>query len=381
MLHLWMPEANGVWQWSIGEKWQLATNLEQLIQDIQLYHGQDVTVFFPSRHIQILQQNLTKSQYKQLGADGIRYLLEEYTVLAVDTMLIKHHFQDAQITVLGIEKAQVETMQHALNLIPVQVVALLPDFLVLPVPVEQQQVLANIHGHLLVRSQEYVGNSIDDLALYMEYQDISQNYAISSLDDQDVERLKSKATEEQLSSFHYQFQPIKRAKQHPFNVLLASHKTTSSSGANGYWQALIAVVLLSVITQLSYDALRWYNMKKIADQTAQQAIEQYQNWFGRSGRITEQNLKSQFESQLRLNQNANTQALQMLSRVGPILMQQNIVAQQVDYQTETLTLSLKAHSSDVLQKLTQQLNQQGFKVELGNIQPNESGVIGMVKIQ
>ena len=44
-------------------------------------------------------------------------------------------------------------------------------------------------------------------------------------------------------------------------------------------------------------------------------------------------------------------------------------------------MNFQASSSEILQNLTQQLNQQGFKVELGNIQPRDSGVVGLVKIQ
>ncbi|RSP74021.1 general secretion pathway protein GspL, partial [Acinetobacter baumannii] len=43
--------------------------------------------------------------------------------------------------------------------------------------------------------------------------------------------------------------------------------------------------------------------------------------------------------------------------------------------------ALKAKSADDLQALTQQLNQQGFKAELGNVQADGSGAIGVVKIQ
>ena len=70
-----------------------------------------------------------------MGNDGIKYLLEEYVVLPVDTMKVLHHFQQPdQISIMGIANSTVETLQHALNLIPVKVTALLPDFLVLPVP-------------------------------------------------------------------------------------------------------------------------------------------------------------------------------------------------------------------------------------------------------
>jgi general secretion pathway protein L len=97
--------------------------------------------------------------------------------------------------------------------------------------------------------------------------------------------------------------------------------------------------------------------------------------------VTEQNLKSQFESHVRLNKSANTQALQLLSRIGPVLMQNQIVANRINYEASILNMELKANSAAALQNLTQQLNQQGFKAELGTVQPNGPGAIGLVKIQ
>ncbi|HAA07754.1 MAG TPA: general secretion pathway protein GspL, partial [Acinetobacter schindleri] len=171
MLYLWMPEANGVWQWSDGEFWKSADTLEQLIQEIQGQHGVEATVFFPSRHVQILQQSMSKVQYKKMGQEAIKYLLEEYVILPVDAMKVLHHFQQPdQLSVLGIANSTIETMQHVLNLLPVKVTALLPDFLVLPVPEENQRVLAELGGRLLVRESEYVGHSVDDLSLYLDYQ-------------------------------------------------------------------------------------------------------------------------------------------------------------------------------------------------------------------
>jgi general secretion pathway protein L len=169
-----------------------------------------------------------------------------------------------------------------------------------------------------------------------------------------------------------------KAKQHPFNMLPKSKQDT---GVSGYWKACAAVFLGILIVQFSYDALRWSKLKKVADQTAVQAIEQYQSWFGANSRITEQNIQSQFESQVRMSKNADTQALQLLSRVGPVLMQNQIVANRVSFDANMLNMELNANSAATLQALTQQLNQQGFKVELGNIQPSASGAVGLVKIQ
>ena len=379
MLYLWMPEANGVWQWSTGESWYQASSLEHLIQETQAYHGEEAVVFFPSRDVQMLQQTLAKSQYKKLGVDGVKYLLEEFVVLPIDSMKVLHHFQNPdQLFILGVANSTVEMLQHALSLIPVKVISLLPDFLILPIPEAGQTVIANVSGRLLARENEFLGNSVDDLALFLDYQPQGQRYKISNFTAEQMQSLEAMVTHEQIESFHYELPVLKKAKAHPFNIL---PKAKNSTGVAGYWKACAAVLLAALMVQFIYDATRWYKYKKVADQTAVQAIDQYKYWFGQSSRVTEQNLKSQFESHVRLNKSANTQALQLLSRVGPVLMQNQIVANRINYDASVLNMELKANSAAALQTLTQQLNQQGFKVELGNIQPNGTGAIGLVKIQ
>jgi len=379
MLYLWMPEANGVWQWSDGEFWKSADTLEQLIQEIQGQHGVEATVFFPSRHVQILQQSMSKVQYKKMGQEAIKYLLEEYVILPVDAMKVLHHFQQPdQLSVLGIANSNVETMQHVLNLLPVKVTALLPDFLVLPVPEENQRVLAELAGRLLVRESEYVGHSVDDLSLYLDYQPKDVNYKVSNLNDAQLRSLEAVVTHDYIETFQYSLPQLKKAKQHPFNVL---PKAKSDTPVSGYWKACAAVFLGILVLQFSYDAVRWYQYKKIANQTASQAIDQFKYWFGQNYPVNEQNIKSQFEGQMRLSQVANTQAFDLISRVGPVLMQNQIIAQRVSYDTSSLIMDLQANSSDALSTLTRQLTQQGFKVELGNVQANGAGAIGSVRIQ
>lgn len=379
MLQIWMPEADGTWHWSIGERWQAAYTLEQLIQDIQAHHGEEATVFFPSRDVQIIQQNMPKAQYKQLGVEGVKYLLEEYVLSSIDQMKVLHHFQaPAQLTVLGISNHQLATLQHALSLIPVKLVSLLPDFLILPEPAAEQMILGYIEERLLFRSNAWLGGSIDDLAVFLDYQAAEQTYKICNLTASQMHSLNASVTQQQVESFHYELGALPRAKQHPWNVL---PKVKEQHAATGYWKACAAVLAALVVTQLTYDATRWYQNKKIADQIAVQAVDQFKYWFGANYPVTEQTLRSQFEHQLKMNKQADTQALSLLSRVGPILMQQKIIANSVVYEANSLSMQLKASSAEALQTLTQQLNQQGFQVELGNIQPTTGGAIGMVKIK
>ncbi len=379
MLQVWMPEADGVWHWSVGEQWTASATLEQLIRDLELYANQEMVVFFPSRHVQLLQHTLPRAQYKQLGQEGAVYLLEEYVALSIEALQVHQHFEAPEtLTLLGIAKADVETFQHALTLLPTKIVALLPDFLLLPVPEAGQTVLANIQGRLLAREHAYMGTSIDDLNLYLDYQRPEQHYKCSGLNAAQQQALATSVLQSDLSEFSYQLSILKKAKQHPWNVL---PKVKPQAQSSGYWGACAAVLAAVILAQLAYDGLRWYQLKQVADQTAVQAVEQYKTWFGAQSRVSEQNLKSQFESQLRLSQQADTQALQLLSRVGPVLMQHQIVAEQVNYEAARLDLSLTANSSQNLQNLTQQLNQQGFKVQLGNITPQPHGVMGQLSIE
>ena len=379
MLYLWMPEANGAWFWSTGENWLQASSLEQLIHDLQPHQGEETVVFFSSRHIQILQQQITKVHVKQLGADGIKYLMEEYVTMPIDHMRVVHHFESPdQLTILAVAQNLVETWQHALNLLPIKLVVLLPDFLIVPEPEQNKVNLIHLHGQTLVRESRYKGMVIDDLGVYLEFRAADTFYHYSNLAAQQLDLLANVSTAETREPFDYQFQKIQKSKQHPFNVL---PKAKNESKVSGYWKACVAVFIAVLIVQLSYDALRWYKLKKLANQTATQAVDQYKYWFGANSRVTEQNIKSMFESQLRMSQSGDTTALNLLSRVGPILMQRQIVAQQISYSASSLSMSLKANSANDLQNLTQQLNQQGFKAELGNVQADGAGAIGMVKVQ
>ena len=379
MLYIWMPETNGTWYWSTGENWLQSNSLEQLIQDLQTHNGKEAVVYFSSRHAQVFQQTMNKTHYKQLGQDGVKFLLEEFVTLPIDQMKVVHHFQNDQLNILGVAQSTIETWQYALSLLPVQIVAFLPDFLMLPEPEENQVIIANLYDHVLVRENAWSGDAVDDLGLYLEFLPAETQVQHSNLNFSQLDGLATVTNADQRTESAYQFQQLVRAKQHPFNVLpKAKNAETQWSG---YWKAAAVVLVAVIFVQLAYDALRWAKLKKVADQTAVQAIDQYKSWFGENSRVTEQNIKSQFESQLRMSKLGDTAALSLLSRVGPILMQKQIMAQQVNYADSTLAMSLKAKSADDLQALTQQLNQQGFQAELGNVQADSIGAVGMVKIK
>lgn len=382
MLYIWMPEAEGTWCWSSGTTWHVAASLEQLIQQLQTESSRaklaDAVVFFSSQQAQLLTQTIPKAQYKQLVGDGVKYLLEDYVTLPVDQMQVRHQFEAPdQVHLLGVAQHSVETWRHSLALLPIHVVALLPDFLLLPAPINAQQVvLAQICGRLIARHGTLQGQSVDDLALFLSYQNGETEILSTGLSTEQLQQFEQ-LRGQPAQHFDYRFDPTGLNKQHAFNIL---PKSKSNHAWSGYWKACAALLLAIVVVQLSYDLLRYAKFKALADQTAEQAVEQYKTWFGRNNRVTEQNLKSQFQSQIQSSKTGNWVALDLLSRVGPILMQKQMTAQELRFDASTLSLLVRAKTSDDLQALTQQLNQQGFKAELGNIQADGAAAVGILKV-
>ncbi len=209
MLYIWMPEADGAWLWSIGNDWQSASNLEQLIHELQPFQGQEAVVYFSSRNIQLIQQKISKQHVKQLGPDGIRYLLEEYVTLPIDQMQIVHHFKAPDsLTVMGVALSSLQLWQQSLSLLPIKLIALLPDFLLLPVPQPDQIILANVHQHTLARTHEFAGASIEDVGLFVSLTPLVAHYKYANLSEAQFDALLTSTPETEHEVFEYQFQPV-----------------------------------------------------------------------------------------------------------------------------------------------------------------------------
>lgn len=382
MLYVWMPEGQGNWLWCIaGESWQSEPSLEQLIQHVQLrYSDKDAIVFFPTQTAQFESRTLPRAQYKQLGVQGVQYLIEENSIESVDQLSIFHDYQHEILTTMALPTHLRDTYQHTLALLPWHVEALLPDFLLLPEPEDGQLIIAQIENHVLWRWAKLRGWQCADLSLVS-----IMLPKLTKIKMYDLSLEQSQVLQEQCAAQEVEietdtlFNPeVIKSKKHPFNALVKVKK--QRQGVN-YWRASAALLAVAIITQVTYDGLRWWKYKQIADQTAQLAVGQYQQWFPNETRINESNLVTQFTAKVRANASADVRALEMIGRIGPILQQANIPAQQVQYQDNLLSLSLLAPNAESLNTLTAQLKQQGLSAELGAIRNEGQKVVGMIKVQ
>lgn len=383
MLYLWMPEGQGAWLWRIADQsWQSAQSIEQLIQSVQLtYSLKEAIVFFPSQTAQFEMKSLARAQYKQLGVQGVNYLIEENAIDSIDQLAIFHHFAQNEVHFMAITKQTRETYQQVLSLLPWSVQALLPDFLIVATPEKQHINILKTQNRTVWRWGEFNGWQSDDLTLlnllaHSEDQINTAGLSQSEADDLQQSLLETQSlkylTESEISA------DLNKLKQHPFNALLKIKKV--SQGSN-YWKACAALLVAALSVQVIYDGLRWWKYKKIADQTAELAVNQYKQWFPNETRVNEQNLTTLFTAKIRANASADVQALQLISRIGPILQQANIAAQQVQYKDNSLSLHLITKNSEHLKTLTDQFKQQGFTAELGAIQNQGGNVVGILKVQ
>lgn len=379
MLYIWMPDADQHWRWSVGDDWQSAENLDRLKEAVAVHQPKQVTVFFSSIHVQHLQQTLQKSHYKQLGEHGVAYLIEDQVVEPIDQLRLCQHYANDQLNILAIAKSRLEMMQHSLALLPWQIEALLPDYLIVPAPKTAQEVVVQAwNAEYLVRTHEYQGFLVDDVTLLQEYFSTDHIFVVSETDSLSFTSLQDLVGTDHVQQRTLNIPADTKYKRHAFNLWKSQksqHKVTP------IWKACAAVLVAAIGVQLVHDVVHWYKLKKVADQTSVLMIDQYRQWFGQGYRVTEQSIKSDFEARVRLSQSADLTALSLLSRIGPVMAQQNVVAEKIDFKDSILTIDLKASNAKVLESMTQQLNQQGFKAQLGNIQTVGNQVLGWIKVQ
>ncbi|TXJ10249.1 MAG: general secretion pathway protein GspL [Acinetobacter sp.] len=382
MLYLWMPEGQGQWQWQLEDgQWHSADSLEQLIQVVQVHdQGQDAVVFFPHQSAQFFTQSLPRAKYKQLGQQGVQYLLEEYSIEPVEQLAIFHDYHDEHINFMAMSQSIRETYQQSLALLPWHIQALLPDFLLVPEPEKDSLNIVQIGQRRLMRWSALRGWSLDDMSLLAQLKASFQMVNFYQCDETSVQAVQAQLGQ----SVEYrqcELEQVKfpRFRQHPFNALLKT-KRKANTGVS-YWKACAAILCLAIVVQVVFDGLRWWKYQSLANQTAQLAVEQYQQWYPNERHINEQNLKKNFKAKLAMNATADRQALQLISRAGAVLQQNNIAAEQVLYQNNVLSLNLLARNSDAMNQLTEQLKQQGLNVELGAMRNQGTQVIGLVKVQ
>jgi general secretion pathway protein L len=405
MLYLWMPEYGtasnntsqdgsvvNAFRWRVRKShvaheglksassiWQIAMGWDALLAATASEQISEVTVFFPTSSVQMLRQTLSRPQLRQMGTNGVRYLLEEYTLTPIDQLDVRYQHHANTLTVLAKPQQDVAVLLASFGLTPWRVVAALPDFLLLPM-VEGSATLLLDGVNRILRLDDAYAVSADNLDITLaRLTDVKKIQVIGELNEIDRAILDE---HQKTAGLDWQWLDLPVTSvfpmdgvtiRHPYNLVLR----TQESSISPYWKVIAVVFIAAIVVQMFYDAVSIWRYHRIEVATKAQAEQQYRQWFPDEKRIVD--LKRQMQGHLNGLGAIDMTALSMISRIGPAMSQANLPAQKIHYSSSAgvgqLDLQINAPSLATLESLRSQIATQGLAAQLGSVNtaPKKAG--------
>ena len=411
MLHVWLRAQHSplaVWH-EDSRHWQLVDGWQQLQDIYSRYKAnsqKSICLYFPSTHVLQVDTELSSTQLKQLGASGKQYLFEEMSLTAVEQLTIRQLSHDDSHHLYALAQSDIELWQQSAKLAGMNIVALLPDFLLLSVPEEgagQQITLYQDTHTTLLRQSLYQGMAVSYLPLIFErFPHLSEVLllpAIDELNDISIGEVLAKDSldadninvaapvitsftaikaataamiaEHQLllTTLAAALAPLDNPERHALNFFVKS----TDSQLSPYLRVALMVALSALVLQMATDAVQWYQYNAATAQTKTEIATQYQSWFPNEPLSTRTKLQVQLQPKLRSDGQAASSHMAVLSRISPLIKQSSLKAQALVMQPSALSFTLIAPDRGSLDQFTSTLVAQGLAAKLEQVNGNEQG--------
>jgi len=366
-------------------------------QQLQMIYGnyksnsqKTLCLYFPSSHALQVDTALNAAQLKQLGNSGKQYLFEETSLTPVEQLIIRQlsHADTTQLYALA--QNDIESWQQSAQLAGMNIVALLPDFLLLPPPEEgagQQVTLYQDSQTMMLRQSLRQGMAISYLPLMFErFPHLSEVVVLSSIEadiDASVDLLDSSspmdlvAQTKTLIADHQLLlttlptvpKPIDSPERHALNFFMKS----TDSQLSPYLRVAMMVALSALVLQMATDGVQWYKYNEATAATKTAIAAQYQSWFADEPLSTRTKLQVQLQPKLSSDSQAPASHMAALSRISPLIKQSSLHAQSLVMQPSVLSFTLIAPDRGSLDKFTSTLVAQGLNAKLAQVNSNEQG--------
>ena len=411
MLHVWLRAQHSplaVWH-EDSRHWQLVDGWQQLQDIYSRYKANSqkaICLYFPSTHVLQVDTELNSTQLKQLGASGKQYLFEEMSLTPVEQLTIRQLSHDDTHHLYAFAQSDIELWQQSAKLAGMNIVALLPDFLLLPIPEEGagQQIMLYQDTHtMLLRQSLYQGMAVSYLPLIFErfphlsevlllpaideLSDVSVN--IETMDDitladninvaapviTSFTAIKAATAamivEHQLllTTLAAAPLPLDNPERHALNFFVKS----TDSQLSPYLRVAMMVALSALVLQMATNAVQWYQYNEATAQSKTEIATQYQSWFPNEPISTRTKLQVQLQSKLRSDGQASSSHMAILSRISPLIKQSSLKAQALVMQPSALSFTLIAPDRGSLDQFTSTLVAQGLAAKLEQVNGNEQG--------
>lgn len=418
MLHVWLRAQYSplaVWHAETKE-WQPVGGWQQLyeIYSKSKDNYRSLCLYFPSSHLLQVDTELNSAQLKQLGNTGKQYLFEETSIAPVEQLAIRQISDIHAHHLYALAESDIEAWQQSATLVGMSISALLPDFLLLPIPEEgagQQVVLYQDEYTTLLRQSQRQGLAVSYLPLIFERlphlsevcilpsiqltAHMPESVTVDALNDvaDDTINLQKIVLESSIESAPESNiatetaallaaqqivsttlptvpMPIEAPERHVLNFFVKSSNTKLSP----YLRVAMMVALSALVLQMATDGLQiyCYNLATNATQTAIAA--QYQSWFPDEELNTSRTkLQVQMQPKLRNDSQESASHLAVLARISPLIKQSSLHAQTLVMQPTTLSFTLIAPDRGSLDKFASTLTGQGIEASLERVNSNEQG--------
>lgn len=381
MIHIWLPTQHAalrLWQqttqtWQTADNWQTLATLANL-QTTQSAKLQ-ACLYFPSVSLLTIQPTLSASQLNTLGDTGRRYLFEDISIGSVEDLQVKIQpaTTNSELPALfGLHAADIHSWINAASLAGIEIVALLPDFLLLPtidtsmntrdIPTTSAVYYQDADTQLL-KLHTYHGMAVSFLPLVLTKLPMLETLYLTGFHDKTVAQQLASMPNLSIGSSELLPTPIKDPVRHFFNFATIKGKTTLAP----YAKVIVLVSVCALLTAFVVDALRWYYYNQAQKQASTLLAQQYAQWFPNEPLSSKLTLQRQLSGKLTTQQSATPSVLQTLSSIQPVLQQYQLTAKQLNFQNNHLQLQLLSSSADSLSKAVNEMVNKGIKAKLGSV--------------
>ena len=381
MIHIWLPTQHAalrLWQqttqtWQTADDWQTLATLANL-QTTQSAKLQ-ACLYFPSVNLLTIQPTLTASQLNALGDTGRRYLFEDISIGSVEDLQVKIQPTSTNSefpALFGLHAADIHSWINAASLAGIELVALVPDFLLLPtidtsmntraIPTTSAVYYQDADTQLL-KLHTYHGMAVSFLPLVLTKLPMLETLYLTGFHDETVAQQLASMPNLSIESSELLPTPIKDPVRHFFNFATIKGKTTLAP----YAKVIALVTVCALLTAFMVDALRWYYYNQAQKQAATLLAQQYAQWFPNEPLSSKLTLQRQLSGKLTTQQSATPNLLQTLSSIQPVLQQYQLTAKQLNFQNNHLQLQLLSSSADSLNKAVNDMVNKGIKAKLGSV--------------
>ena len=396
MIHIWLPTQHAalrLWQqttqtWQTADDWQTLATLANL-QTTQSAKLQ-ACLYFPSVNLLTIQPTLTASQLNALGDTGRRYLFEDISIGSVEDLQVKIQptATNSELPALfGLHAADIHSWINAASLAGIEIIALLPDFLLLPTidnridtridtsiatstntkATETRATTSAVYYQdadtQLLKLHTYHGMAVSFLPLVLTKLPMLETLYLTGFHDETVAQQLASMPNLSIASSELLPTPIKDPVRHFFNFATIKGKTTLAP----YAKVIALVSVCALLTAFAVDALRWYYYNQAQKQASTLLAQQYAQWFPNEPLSSKLTLQRQLSGKLTTQQSATPNVLQTLSSIQPVLQQYQLTAKQLNFQNNHLQLQLLSSSTDSLNKAVNDMVNKGIKAKLGSV--------------